>query len=179
MSEVHKVPTKQEMRVEMEAGLARFLAAIDQFSEAQMLIHRDAAGWTVRDHLTHLAVWADGIAALLRREDRWAAMGLAIQSSDYADLDFDAVNEQIARQHRDISPEEARTWIIAAQQRIATALNDLSDADLVLPYDQFVPPFTGQGGAPIFEYIRINTSHHYDEHLGWIQVLIGDLSAPE
>ena len=117
MSDLNQSPTKQELRQEMDAGLARLLNAIDQFSEAQMLAPQDAKGWNARDHLTHLAAWADGIAALLRRQDRWTTMGLSLDASEYTNLDFDRINDKIARQNRQVSPEEARTWLIAAHER--------------------------------------------------------------
>ena len=172
MSDRNGPPSKREMRLEMDAGLARLLNAIDQFSEAQMLAPQDAKGWNVRDHLTHLAAWADGIAALLRREDRWATMGLSLDASEYTNLDFDRINDKIARQNRQVSPEEARTWLIAAHERVRMALEDLSDAELVLPYERFTSPFTGDDGGPIFEYIRNNTSHHYSDHLLWMKAIV-------
>ena len=32
------------------------------------------SGWSIKDHLAHLAVWEMGIAELLRRRPRFAAM---------------------------------------------------------------------------------------------------------
>jgi hypothetical protein len=136
-----------------------------------MFEHRDAVGWNIRDHLIHLAVWADGIAALLRREDRWAAMGLALNPSEDQEHDYDQINEQIAVQHREKSPAEARAWLIAAHGRIAAAIEPLDDAALAKPYDQYVAPFTGETGDPIVWYISGNTYEHYAEHLPWMQAI--------
>jgi uncharacterized damage-inducible protein DinB len=152
----------------MEAGLARFLAVIDRLSDEQMLAPADAAGWNVRDHVAHLAAWADGIAALLRREDRWAAMGLAIDNPESDDLDVDALNAQIAAQHTSLAPGEARAWLVAAHQRVAAALDGLGNDDLSAPYGRFVAPFNSEAGRPIYSYILSNTADHYDEHLPWL-----------
>jgi len=94
MSERNPPPSgPAELRAQLDAGLAPFLAVIDRLSAPPLTELRDAAGWTVRDHLTHLAAWADGVAALLRREDRWAAMGLTIAPSPGDDLDYDTINQ--------------------------------------------------------------------------------------
>jgi hypothetical protein len=175
MRDVHQAPTKQEIRTEMDDGLTRFLAVIDRLSDEQMEIPTDAVGWTVRDHIAHLAVWAEGIAALLRREERWAAMGLDITEDD--EHDWDVMNEQIARQHRHISPTQARAWLVTAHEQVSAAVESLEDAELAAPYAQFTVPFTGQQGDPIFEYILGNTAHHYAEHTPWIEAIVRDYSA--
>lgn len=162
-----QAPGTAELRAEVDASLARFLEALDDLDESQLDGSTDAVGWTVRDHLVHLAVWADGIAALLRREDRWARMGLDLPNLESDDLDYDALNQAIREQHLGLSPSEARSWLVAAHGR-AAALDGLSDADLLLPYDRFVAPFTENTGHPVWGYVEGNTAEHYDEHLPWL-----------
>lgn len=162
-----QAPGKAELRAQMDARLARFLEALDGLDEGQLDGPTDAAGWTVRDHLVHLAVWAGGIAALLRCKDRWAAMGLAMDNPPSDDLDYDALNQAIRKQHRELSPVEALSWLVRAHGRVA-AVDGLSDADLLLPYDRFVAPFTENTGHPLWGYVVGNTVEHYDEHLVWL-----------
>ncbi len=162
--------TKQELIAKMNEGLAQFLAFIDEFSEEQMLEPKDAVGWNVRDHITHLAAWAEGIVALLRREDRWTAMGL--ENPDDDEPDFDAMNAQIVVQHRHKSPAEARRWLVAAHDQAVSALEQLSTADLELPYGRFVPPFTSDEGKPVWGYVAGNTFGHYREHILWIKEFV-------
>lgn len=170
MSEQKTPPTMAELRAQMDAGLSSFLAALDRLDASQLVGPVDAVGWTVRDHLVHLAVWADGIATLLRREDRWASMGLANPGS--GERDYDAMNETIRRQHVRRTPAEAREWLVAAHQRIATALEGMSDADLAAPYERYAPPFTGDSGDPIWRYVAGDTFEHYAEHLPWMQAIV-------
>lgn len=164
-------PTKAELRAQMDAGLAAFLAALDCLDERQLDDPQDATGWTVRDHLVHLAVWAEGIAALLRREDRWAAMGLAMDNPESDDLNYDALNETIRQQHLALSSAEARGWLVAAHSRVASALDGLGDHELALPYDRFVAPFTADTGHAIWGYVAGNTFDHYQEHLPWLTAI--------
>ncbi|HEX6292237.1 MAG TPA: ClbS/DfsB family four-helix bundle protein [Herpetosiphonaceae bacterium] len=166
------LPTKHALRAEMDASLTQFLAVIDALSDDDLLIPHDDAGWSVRDHLTHLAVWADGIAALLRRDDRWAAMGLVLDPADDTEPEYDVLNAQIQRQHHHLTPAAARAQLVAAHERVAAAVDALADSDLSAPYEHFVAPFTGQEGSLIYEYILGNTAHHYDEHTPWIIAIV-------
>jgi hypothetical protein len=172
MSEPSTPRTKQELRASMKQGLSQFLAVLDLFSEEQMLSPRDAAGWNIRDHVTHLAVWAEGIAALLRREDRWKAMGLSIDDSEDKELDYNSVNGQIAERHQQVSPERARAWLIEAHEQVVRAMDELTEADLAAPYERFVAPYTGNRGRPIAEYILGNTEDHYEEHTAWMRAIV-------
>jgi hypothetical protein len=163
--------TKQELRTRMNNGLEQFLAVIESFSEDQMLVPTDSVGWNVRDHLIHLAVWADGIAALLRREHRWTAMGLDMEEPEDDEPDYDMLNALIIKQHRHLSPAQARDWLMAAHRRVLDAMEALQESELSLPYEQFVSPYTGTWGHPIAEYILGNTEDHYNEHTPWIRAI--------
>ena len=164
--------TTEEVIAEMNEGLEKFLAFLDQLTEAQMMQPKDDVGWNVRDHLTHLAVWADGVAALARREDRWAAMSLAEEVAH--SNDFDRMNSEIVGQHRHLSVTEARDWVIAAHERMVAAVAALEDEELQRPYDYFVPPFTGEKGQPILNLIFADSVDHYEVHIPWIKAIVAD-----
>lgn len=152
----------------MERGLRDLLAALDQYSESQLIEPLDTQGWNGRDHLTHLAVWAEGIVALLRRENRWAAMGLAMEEPE-SEPDYDLLNDAIVGLHRSMSGGEAREWVVRAHHQVSAAMDALADDELGLPYARYVAPFTGDWGEQITEYILGNTEDHYEEHATWIR----------
>jgi hypothetical protein len=164
--------TKQTLRKHMDDGLAAFLTELDRLSDAQMTEPKDKAGWNVRDHLTHIMAWMDGITALMQREDRWAAMGL--QGEPERPLDFDKINAQIVEQHRHLTRAETRARLVDSYRRIAAAMEALAENELYAPYDRFVPPFTGTDGRPIVDYIIGDTVDHFEEHLMFIRAIIDD-----
>ncbi|WP_420629997.1 ClbS/DfsB family four-helix bundle protein [Candidatus Leptofilum sp.] len=172
MSTKYPKPSKSELIAKMNEGLDHFLAFINQFSEAQLLELKDAVGWNGRDHITHLAAWVEGIGALLRREDRWAAMGLAGQILSNGQSDYDAMNAQIADQQSHLSPAEAREGLIAAHERTVAAVDQLDEADLLLPYGRFVAPFTEDSGKPVWNYVAGNSFGHYNQHTPWIKAIV-------
>jgi hypothetical protein len=164
--------TVRELRARMDEGLAAFEAALDRLSEEQLTGPRDHVGWNVRDHLTHLTAWADGITALLRGEDRWKAMGATPTLAEGAaepQYDLDVINAQIAEQHRHRSGAEARAMVVAAHQQLAVEVEKLTDEQLTWPYHRFGKPASGDGSRPIAQYIAGDSYGHYDEHLGWIE----------
>lgn len=169
MSEEQGKYTKSTLRKRMDDGLAAFLSELDRLSEAQMTEPKDAAGWNVRDHLTHIITWMDGITALMRRENRWAAMGLPGEPE--RPLDFDKINAQIVVQHRHLTPAEARARLVESHRKITAAMEALDENELDAPYDRFVAPFTGSDGRPIVSYILGDTVEHYEEHLVLIRAL--------
>lgn len=167
--------TVRELRARMDEGLSGFEDAIGRLSEQQLTGPRDAAGWTVRDHLTHLAAWADGITALLRGGDRWAAMGVepvVAPGSNPPTYDFDVINERIAERHRGLSGAEALALAVASHRALAAEVDKLSDEQLSWPYNRFGKPALGDGSTPIIEYIAGDSYEHYPEHLGWIESLL-------
>src|SRR5512145_1897885 len=54
-------------------------------------------GWSVKDHLIHLAVWEGGIASHLEHQDRYAVMG--VRELIDQNPDTDEINEHIFHQH--------------------------------------------------------------------------------
>ena len=79
-------------------ALNAFVATLDDRQRTQLT---DAAGWTVKDHLMHLAVWEDGVWAMLNRRDRAAHMG--VPAEVWARWDFDEINAVIQARHRERS----------------------------------------------------------------------------
>jgi len=78
--------------------LHSFLAAVtpDQASK------RDQAGWSVKDHVTHLAVWEDSVAILFCGGRRHEALG--IEEPFYAAASLNEINEVIKVRLRHRAP---------------------------------------------------------------------------
>jgi Mycothiol maleylpyruvate isomerase N-terminal domain len=92
-------------------------------------------GWTVKDHVAHIAAWQLSLAALLERRDRQAALGLKAFST----TDWDGQNEVMLRRHRPLVPTEARALELGSRAMVLGALESLSDDDLGRPYSDFQP----------------------------------------
>src|SRR5688572_25512497 len=67
--------TKAELIDQLANGRKHLEELIASLSEDQLMRY-GSDGWSVKDHLAHLAMWEVGMAALLRKQPRWEAMGL-------------------------------------------------------------------------------------------------------
>jgi hypothetical protein len=128
-----------------------------------------ADGWTVKDHLIHLASWEESLLALLESRDRAAAMGAPGLEEGGAD----AINAAVHMQHRDDAPEEAVSRFVETHRRLLDRLGQLSDEDLSRPYSYFQPDADGPDDPrPVSGWIAGNTFEHYEEHLAYIRAAL-------
>jgi Mycothiol maleylpyruvate isomerase N-terminal domain len=71
---------------------------ISQLTAAEMTKPGPNGGWSVKDHLAHLAIWEKGVAALLEGRPRYAAMGF--EEATYLHTDLDGLNAIIHEHYR-------------------------------------------------------------------------------
>jgi hypothetical protein len=64
---------------------------------------------------------------------------------------------------------------VATKAELLDLLQPLTDAELHKPYGHYLPDEPGDGdGPPAINVVYGNTAHHFREHLGWIEALVGD-----
>ena len=163
--------TKAELLERIERARAALEQTISGLSDAQ-LVAPGSDGWSVKDHLAHLTTWEQGIAALLERRPRYAAMHLDEQT--YLTAGEDDINSIIYEHNKDRSLAEVLAAFEQGHQQVLAALAGLTDADLFKTYSHYQPDEPGEdSGEPILRWIAGNTYEHYAEHEAWIQALVG------
>jgi hypothetical protein len=168
MSEQALPQTKAELLARMAQGRAALEQALSQLSEVQLTTRKDQNGWSIKDHLAHMAAWEIGITALLQRRPRWEAMGL--NEAAVSDHETDDLNDIIYRQHKDRPLAEVKAYFEEAHQQLLAALNRLSEMELFKPYAYYdESEITGDDSRPIINWIIGNTYEHYAEHQAWIE----------
>lgn len=167
--------TKAELLEKMDEGWQSFQQFLVTLSPTQLTEPRDAAGWSVKDHLIHLAVWQDGVTALLEQkgETRWGAMGLT--DADWT-LDFDQRNAVIQQRNQDLPPEVVLARLQTAHDRMLKCVRELPEAALFYPYQHYDSASTQSG--PIIGWIVADSYEHYAEHTPWIQAIIATGGSP-
>lgn len=175
MSDETTPQTKTELLTRIAESRTALEQALSRLSEDQLTTPA-ASGWTIKDHLAHLAAWEAGIAALLRHQPRWAAIGL--DEATIAQHEMDDWNEIIYQQNRDRSLAEVQHYFEEGHRQLLVALDRLAEEELFKPYAYF------EGGKaedddtrPIIGWIIGNTYEHYDEHQGWIEAALGEREA--
>src|SRR5438105_7957242 len=164
---------KQQLLKDISEAHAQLEQTLSQYSDAQMTGRRDEAGWTIKDHLDHLAIWQEGLAALLERRPRYArfeAMGVDVATVEGSSED--ELNAIIRTRTSRATLAETRAFVRQSQEHLLHALSGLSDEDLARGYSYYQPDFPGEdSGRPITAWIAGNSNAHYLEHLPWIQAI--------
>ncbi len=158
---------KAELLAKTQVSWDVLNAYVATLSEKQLTRLMDAAGWTVKDHLMHSAVWEDGIRALLNKQDRAAQMG--VDAETWKRWDFEEINGVIQQQHKDKSWTEIEQKRQASHQRFIEQIEAMSDADLARPVKDFQVNSTSN--TPVIEVVEGDAFAHYDSHLPWIKAI--------
>jgi hypothetical protein len=129
------------------------------------------SGWSVKDHLAHLAAWELGIVALLLHKDRWQAMGVP-EAAD-GSLNNDEINERIQRLHTELTADQALEALRSAHQQMVEVLTGMGNEQLYKPYYQYLPDGAEEPTDQVVYSIGGNTFEHFDEHREYIKQLVG------
>jgi hypothetical protein len=156
-------------------SVERCWTTLDEFlgglSSAHMAL-AGADGWTVKDHLAHIAAWNLSLVALLERRHRQAAMAL----EGFSTTDWDGQNDVLLQRYSGLVADEVRALLLGSCLMVVDALRGLSDADLMHPYREFQPhdlrTSFPTSDHPVWLWVVGSTEMHVDEHLGYISRLI-------
>jgi hypothetical protein len=126
-------------------------------------------GWSVKDHLAHIAEWESATGAVLARRPQHEGFSLPADHPK----DLDALNEVLYQRNRDLPIHEVQAKARRAHAEIIAALGRLSDADVGSTIAEY-------GSDPaddrrLQDKIACDTYAHYAEHVGWIKELLASL----
>ncbi len=164
---------KEELLASIEPAWATLNATLDRLTDRQKTTIKDAQGWTVKDHLIHLAAWERSVVFFLQGQPRHA--GLGVDRALYENGSADDINAAIFRQHKEMPLAEAMAQFRNVHRQLIDLLQPLTDADLHKPYREYLPDELSDDRLAI-DVIISNTTAHFKEHLDWIETLVGNVS---
>ena len=146
-----------------------------------------ADGWTVKDHLAHVAAWEHSLIGLIEGRDRLSAMGVVrpveketiaiyVYAAEGVRDSTDVINAAVQKLHSNETPEQVLRYFRESHATLITALGKLSDMDLKKPYGHYQPN-DAEVTQPVSDWVAGNTYEHYAEHIGWINQLKSESSA--
>jgi uncharacterized damage-inducible protein DinB len=141
---------RAEVLDRLERSWRELAAAQSDLDEAR-LTATGPDGWSVKDHLTHLARWEEYLLAVLEGGDGRAALGVSEDEEGNEDL----INGRLQRRDAGMSLAEARQLLRETHDRVFALLRTLDGSDLISHR----------------RHIEGNTSGHYEQHAGWIREL--------
>jgi hypothetical protein len=160
--------SKLELLAAIQKGWEELQVYLDTLTEAQLTQTADAAGWTVKDHLIHLAVWEDGTVALLNGQSRRGRMG--VDEAIWLTQEYDNINDVIYQTHRAKSLSEVMQTFNDVHQHMLEKLESMSDEDIYRPHSFYQQGSTNE--RPIIVWIIASTYEHYIEHMPWITAIV-------
>ncbi len=174
MSSADLLPrTKDELHRRLDRSWSRLAGRVDQLGERLLTGPTDPAGWTAKDHLAHLAAWERSMVFLLRGEPRHE--GLGVEETVYLDGDENAINAVIQQATRNLPLADVLANLRATHRELLALIEPMGDVDLHRTYSHFLPDEPGEDdGRPIIERISGNGDVHFAEHLGYIEVIVGN-----
>jgi hypothetical protein len=166
---------KRDLMVEIERAWSALQALLNRLSKAQLTTLADAHGWSVKDHLLHLAAWERSVVFFLQGKPRHA--GLGIDESLYLSGSEDDLNAAIFRQNQELSLAEALATLSQVHRQLLQVLEPLTDRDLQRPYRYYLPAESGTGDGPsALEVVYSNSAQHFAEHEAWIEALVAEVN---
>ncbi|MEA2576132.1 MAG: hypothetical protein QOH93_3430 [Chloroflexia bacterium] len=163
--------TKADLLSAIEESWTKLNDALGRLTEQQMTQIRDHEGWTVKDHLTHIAAWERSVVVFLQGRPRYE--GLGVEEQVYGRGDYEEINAAIQEQAKDASLSQALADLHSVHSQLLSLLEPMTDDDLYKANSDFQPAVTGERDErPIAGMIYSNTAGHFEEHQGWIESLV-------
>ncbi len=157
---------KAELIHRIDAARAELEDTIRPLSEEALGRPGPDGGWSVLDHLIHLAEWRWKLLAMMQGHAGYE--GLGIDAQTYQTAGLDGINAILQERNRQRPATELLAEFRHAHQVVLEAIERMDEADLRRVYDLTDPSDT----RLLIEGIIGNTYGHDLEHLGWIREML-------
>jgi hypothetical protein len=162
------VMSKAQLMTKFERAWNALQSTLDEANDADLTSKTDAAGWSGKDHLAHLADWANSVLVMVRDgRPQWEGLGIDKELFDTGG--YDEQNEVIRQQSVDLPLKKVRSQLTDVHKEIVRILEGMSDSDLMRPCSDFV---AGGQDVEIVHKLNGNGPDHYDEHRAYIAKIL-------
>jgi hypothetical protein len=134
----------------------------------ERLIEPRKDGWSIKDHLFHIATWDSYLIALLERQPRLPAVGIDTDPGN----EFDAVNAVFHARGKDLPLNHVLGLFRSNRGRIIDQVQKLSDTDLARSAASYQPQEPAPLTGTLRDWIEAITSRHDRTHHRWMREVL-------
>lgn len=163
-----ELTTKTDLVLAMDREWEALKHTIDHADPSELTDKTDPAGWSSKDHLDHLASWANSVLVAVRDgRPRWE--GLGIDRALFETEGYDEKNEVIRQLSLDLSLDEVVARLTSIYLEVRRIVDEMSDADLLKPFADYVD---GGSGETLMRRIAGSFPRHFREHQEYIERIL-------
>lgn len=162
--EPHAVDELLSLMNEARGELEAFVAGVPP----EDLVGPRKNGWSIKDHLFHLATWDLYLIAVLDREPRVPALGIDHDPR----APFDSVNAIFFERGRDLPLNQVLGMFRGNRARIIEQVRGLSSYDLGRLASDFQPAEPAPAPGSLRHWIVSITVEHDREHHEWMREIL-------
>lgn len=125
----------------------------------EQVITPNADGWTVKDHLAHLAYWEQWLLRYHLNGEPAHSI-LEVDAEEITEFQVDQINELVRQRSRSRPLDEVLHDLHEIHAQVVTTLT-------ALPFDKLLQPRYADepDKGPTLQWVIGNTYEHYQEHL--------------
>lgn len=159
--------TREKLLNEIVSSWNELQTYLASLTDEQLTRSTDTSGWTVKDHIIHLAVWVNAGLEMLKGKSKRIILDI---SPDVWGQGEDPINAVLHKRHHKIPLDKAIQTLRQNHTQFLKKLDTMSENDLQLPHSHYQLDSTEE--HPIIDFIFWDTAEHYREHIPWIKAII-------
>ncbi len=170
--DVAAISSKDELLAFTMTSWQELVSDLDQLSEPQWTVPRDAAGWSVKDHVAHITQWDRALTRQLR-DGKPMQQSLGATDAAWGPADFTAINETVRQSTLNDSVATVIADRDATWEELLALLHGLSEEQLAAPVSAsgLAVGATELTGSVLEELIQ-SLGIHYADHRQYIAAIV-------
>ena len=167
MSNFNDLPNRENLLIEVQTSWNNLHVYLQSLNDMQRTQVTDAAGWTVKDHVIHIAAWEKAALAMLEGKSKREVLDI---SPEIWEQDDDPINAVLQKRFETMHWDNVMQTLQENHTHMMDKIDTMTEDDLQLPHSHYQSK--SKQDTPIIKWIHWDTAHHYDEHLTWIKAIV-------